>query len=243
MKHVLTFLGVLMAASAVSAATWLTDFTAAQAKAKAENKPMLVLFTGSDWCGYCIQLRRTALSSAEFNSYAEQNLVLMEVDFPRRKPLSPAQTKANEALAAKYGINGFPTLVLFNSSGSKHDVVPRSEDGKEFVSILQRYTGKAAAASVAQTQEKPKVDDGPPPPMFNGAPLKPLPQYTDLKLQGISGPAGRRLAIVNSQTLGVGEGAKIKLGNKEVSVRCVEIRQKSVLLAVDGQNQEVQGNW
>jgi thioredoxin-related protein len=230
-----------MAASAVSAATWLTDFGAAQGKAKAENKSMLVLFTGSDWCGYCIQLKRTALASAEFNSYADQNLVLVEVDFPRRKALSPAQTKANEALAVKYGINGFPTLLLFNSNASKHDVVPRSEDGKEFVAILQRYTGKAAA--VAQTPEKPKVDDGPPPPMFNGAPVKPLPQYTDLKLQGISGPAGRRLAIVNSQTLGVGEGAKIKLGNKEVAVKCVEIRQKSVLLAVDGQNQEVQGNW
>jgi thioredoxin-related protein len=241
MKRVLTFLGVLLTASAVSAAPWMTDFAAAQNKAKAENKPMLVLFTGSDWCGYCIQLRRTALSSAEFNSYADQNLVLVEVDFPRRKALSPAQTRANEALAVKYQINGFPTLLLFNSSGSKYDTVPRSEDGNQFVTALRRYSGKGS--EVAQSREKPKSEDGPPPPMFNGAPVKPAPHYSELKLQGISGPAGRRLAIVNSLTLGEGEGARMKLGNKDVAVKCVEIRQKSVLLAVDGQNQEVVGSW
>ena len=241
MKKLWVGLALVCATSVATAASWMTDFTAAQNKATAENKPMLVLFTGSDWCGYCIQLQRTAFASPDFHAFADQNLVLVEVDFPRRKALSAAQSKANEALAEKYGITGYPTLLLFN--GSKHQRVPRSEDGKEFVAILKHYMGKPGAGSVAQAKEKTKADDAPPPPMFNGAQVKPPPQYTELKLQGISGPAGRKLAIVNSQTLGVGESAQVKLGGKDVPVRCVEIREKSVLLVVDGHNQEVRGNW
>src|SRR6266481_5854060 len=67
------------------AATWLTDLPSAQATAKAENKIVLINFTGSDWCGWCIRLRDEVFSQPEFDAYANDHLVLVEADFPRHK--------------------------------------------------------------------------------------------------------------------------------------------------------------
>jgi protein disulfide-isomerase len=96
---------------------WMTDFKAAQAKAKAENKPLLLDFTGSDWCGWCIRLDEEVFSQAAFREYAAAELVLVEIDFPRRTD-QPAKLKAqNEALAQKYGIRGFPTILVLSPEG------------------------------------------------------------------------------------------------------------------------------
>lgn len=96
---------------------WMTDFEAAQAKAKAEGKPMLVDFTGSDWCGWCIKLDKEVFSKAAFKEYASENLILVEIDFPRGKKQSAELKAQNEALAEKYGIRGFPTILLMDSTG------------------------------------------------------------------------------------------------------------------------------
>lgn len=95
----------------------MTDFEAAQAKAKAENKPMLLDFTGSDWCGWCIKLKDEVFSQEAFQDYADASLVLVELDFPRKKPQSDAVKAQNEALAKKYQIRGFPTIVMLNPEG------------------------------------------------------------------------------------------------------------------------------
>lgn len=97
--------------------TWETDFEAAQAKAKASGKPMLLDFTGSDWCGWCIRLDKEVFSKPEFAAFASQALVLVELDFPRGKPQSEAIKKQNEALAQKYGVRGFPTILLLSADG------------------------------------------------------------------------------------------------------------------------------
>ena len=76
-------------------------------------------FTGSDWCGWCIKLNKEVFSKEEFADYAKKNLVLVEVDFPRRKKLSEEQKKANEALQEKYKIEGYPTLVVLNGDGKQ----------------------------------------------------------------------------------------------------------------------------
>src|SRR6266478_4278624 len=81
---------------------WLTDLPKAQAKAKEEKKLVLMDFTGSDWCGFCIKLNKEVFSKPEFTEYAKKNLVLVEVDFPTKKELSAAQKKANAALKEKY---------------------------------------------------------------------------------------------------------------------------------------------
>jgi thioredoxin-related protein len=98
---------------------WLTDLPKAQARAKAENKMVLMDFTGSDWCGWCIKFDKEALSTAEFKSYADTNLVLVVVDFPRNKPQSADLKAANKELGKKYNVDGYPTFVVLNKEGKE----------------------------------------------------------------------------------------------------------------------------
>lgn len=93
---------------------WLTDYDDAVKKAKAENKQVLMDFTGSDWCGWCIKLKKEVFDTPEFQKYAAENLVLLEVDFPRNKPQTPKEKKDNEKLAEKYKIEGYPTIIVLN---------------------------------------------------------------------------------------------------------------------------------
>jgi thioredoxin-related protein len=110
-------LGILQ--SLAAELTWHTDLTKAQALAKAEKKIIMIDFTGSDWCGYCIKLDKEVFKTPEFAEYAVKNLVLVTIDFPRKNPLPEAQAKANNALKAKYDVSGFPTLVLLNPDGKE----------------------------------------------------------------------------------------------------------------------------
>jgi len=96
---------------------WQTDYEQALATAKAAKKCVLLNFTGSDWCGPCIQMERTAFSKPAFLDYAKQNLVLVAVDYPRLKELPEKVTKQNERLMHQYSIGGFPTVILLNPDG------------------------------------------------------------------------------------------------------------------------------
>ena len=97
---------------------WLTDVTKAEAQAKTDNKLVLLDFTGSDWCGWCKKLDAETFSKTEFADYAKKNLVLVEVDFPNKKPQSDDLKKANAALQTKYSIEGFPTLIALKPDGT-----------------------------------------------------------------------------------------------------------------------------
>jgi thioredoxin-related protein len=103
--------------SAQAEPNWLTDFRKAREEAKSSHKLLLLDFTGSDWCGWCIRLQREVFSKPEFEEYARDNLVLMKVDFPRAQALTAEVRSQNQALAQKYGIQGFPTIVVLNESG------------------------------------------------------------------------------------------------------------------------------
>jgi thioredoxin-related protein len=97
-----------------------TNLTEALTKAKQENKHVFINFSGSDWCKSCIILKNTILNTADFKEFANKNLVVLNVDFPRSKKnqLSELQIKANEELAEKYNSKGqFPTIVLLNGEG------------------------------------------------------------------------------------------------------------------------------
>ncbi len=98
---------------------WLTDLPQAQAQAKVENKTVLLDFTGSDWCPWCIRLKNEVFSQPEFIAYANKNTVLVEVDFPRQKPQSREQKQANQKLADQYQVKGYPTVIVFDSNGRK----------------------------------------------------------------------------------------------------------------------------
>lgn len=112
-------LGAFLTAAQASEVHWMTSLPKAIAKAKANKKMVVIDFTGSDWCPFCIKLDKEVLKSATFDKYAKKNLVMVMADFPRHKELSAAQRKANQALAEKYQIRGFPTLVFLNSNGKE----------------------------------------------------------------------------------------------------------------------------
>ena len=98
-------------------APWLTDFQTATALAVREHKVVLIDFTGSDWCGWCMRLDAEVFSTAEFAAWAEKHAVLLEVDFPHRKAMSDRQREHNEALAERYAVEGFPTVVVLGADG------------------------------------------------------------------------------------------------------------------------------
>src|SRR4051794_40112881 len=142
---VTTFL-VLATVALVAADEWQTDYAKALATAKEQNKQVLLDFTGSDWCGPCIELRKRVFSQAEFRKYAEKNLVFVEVDYPQRKKQSAELKNQNEKLAKQYGIDekGYPTIVLLD---------PNGKTVREF----NGYSGEGVADIIAWIEGKKKL--------------------------------------------------------------------------------------
>jgi thioredoxin-related protein len=119
---------------------WLTDYKQAQQQAKANNKILLLDFTGSDWCGWCKKFDREVLLKPEFKDFARDNLVVVELDFPRAKQQAPELRKQNRELAQQYEIVGFPTILVLSADGQ----------------TLWRYDGyfpDGPAAFIAQLQK------------------------------------------------------------------------------------------
>lgn len=118
---------------------WLTDLDKAKEKAKAENKMVLMDFTGSDWCPPCKALHKNVLASPEFVEFAKKNLVLVEVDFPTKKPQSDELKKANKTLAKKFGIKAYPTIVVLDSTGKElsNESGYGGEKAKEFIAKIE----------------------------------------------------------------------------------------------------------
>jgi thioredoxin-related protein len=115
-----SFLLLLVAALLISPAFangWGDDYKAALATAAKENKKVLLDFTGSDWCGWCIKLKKETFDQPAFKDYADKNLVLVEIDFPQGKSQSPEVKKQNNALQEQYQVQGFPTLVVLDPQG------------------------------------------------------------------------------------------------------------------------------
>ncbi|MEZ6037990.1 MAG: thioredoxin family protein [Planctomycetota bacterium] len=100
-------------------AAWMTDFEAAKAAAKKDNKVILADFTGSDWCGWCIKLHKEVFDTPEFQKWADEKVVLLELDFPRNKQLPEDLVAQNKGLQRKFGIRGFPTIVFMDAEGNE----------------------------------------------------------------------------------------------------------------------------
>lgn len=99
------------------AIAWGTDFARAMEVAKASGRPVLVDFSGSDWCGWCIKLDEEVFSQPEFVRYATNAFVMFQADFPQRKAVPEATKRQNEELAAQYGVEGFPTVLILAPDG------------------------------------------------------------------------------------------------------------------------------
>ena len=109
----------ILVTSARAELNWLTDPKAAQAEAKQANKLVMLDFTGSDWCGWCIRLKKEVFSKPEFQEYANKNLVLVEIDFPKGKAQARELAQQNMQLASHYSVEGFPTLIVLDANGKK----------------------------------------------------------------------------------------------------------------------------
>jgi thiol-disulfide isomerase/thioredoxin len=96
---------------------WRTDYSGALRQARSENKLVLLDFTGSDWCPWCIKFDHDVLSTDRFAGYARNKLMLVKVDFPRHTPQPDDLKRSNAALSKQFGVDGFPTYVLVNADG------------------------------------------------------------------------------------------------------------------------------
>lgn len=108
---------VSQAADEGAAAGWLTSFEQAKEQAKKSGKVILADFTGSDWCGWCMKLKAEVFDKPEFKAWAEKNVILLEVDFPRKKKQDAALKKQNAEMMKTYKIEGFPTILFLDAEG------------------------------------------------------------------------------------------------------------------------------
>ena len=132
---------------------WLTDFEAAKKQAAEQKKPILMFFTGSDWCGWCKKLHSDVLDKDEFQDFAKDGLVLLELDFPRTKEQSEALKKQNAELGKKFKVSGYPTVVLLASDGEKE--LDRTEGyDSDLMKSLKKAVKKDAAASKKKSGEE-----------------------------------------------------------------------------------------
>ncbi|MDD7984205.1 thioredoxin family protein [Lentisphaera marina] len=96
---------------------WETNFEAAKQKASKENKALLVDFTGTDWCGWCIRLKEEVFDHKEFSDFANQHFILVEIDYPQKKVQSDEIKAQNEKLKNTYQIQGYPTILVMDAEG------------------------------------------------------------------------------------------------------------------------------
>lgn len=99
---------------------WVTDFEAAKKTATEGKKDLLIDFTGSDWCGWCIKLNKEVFDHEPFKAGTKDKFVLVELDFPNKKQLEPALKEQNQALQKQYQVRGFPTIIMADATGKPY---------------------------------------------------------------------------------------------------------------------------
>lgn len=117
MKKLIVFVFVLIFQninSQQSTLNWHTDLNKAVNISLSEKKPIMLFFTGSDWCGWCMRLKKEVFNFPEFETWTKENVVLVELDFPRRKAIDPKILNQNRELARIFGVSGYPTVWFVN---------------------------------------------------------------------------------------------------------------------------------
>ena len=140
---------------------WMTDLSAAKAKAAENNKDLLVLFTGSDWCGWCRKLENEKLGQKEFLEDARKHYILVKIDFPRRREQPPEQLQQNAILKQQYRITRLPNVFLCDSEGKpyaragyrKGDAASYS---KHLAELRQRKVTRDTQLKLAETLKGPE---------------------------------------------------------------------------------------
>jgi thiol-disulfide isomerase/thioredoxin len=129
--------------SAAQSQVWLTHFEKAKAEAAQTKRPIFAFFTGSDWCVWCVRLKKEALDTKAFTEFAADNLILFEADFPQGKEIPPELKRQNEHLMQQYSVRGFPTVLLLDAEGKELRQTGYQEGGAQaYVKHLKELLGQ-----------------------------------------------------------------------------------------------------
>ena len=133
---------------------WLINLEEAYAISEKSGKPIMANFTGSDWCGWCKKLTASVFKHQEFKDWADKNVVLLELDYPRRKKLPEDLRQQNSGLQRAFGIRGYPTVWVFHlekDTAGKFTIDPLGKTGysktvKEFTDGVDQMIAKKKGA-------------------------------------------------------------------------------------------------
>jgi thioredoxin-related protein len=218
-------------------ARWLTSFAEAAEEASRERKLVLLDFTGSDWCGWCQRLEAETFSQRGFIEYADKNLVLVRVDFPKQKQQSGELKEANRALKSQFSVSGFPSVFIVKPNGSilweqrgylpggPVAMVAEAEQCRKAAGLRRvTPTSGAAAAVIPRSATVPQPAPAPRPQNPGGEP----------KLQGIVYSSSHPTAMINGSICEVGDTVK--------GARVIKIERETVTVEYEGQTKVLQLN-
>ncbi len=133
---------------------WMVLLEEAYNESKKTGKPIMANFTGSDWCGWCVRLTKSVFSKDEFKTWADDKVVLLELDFPRRKSLPEKLKVQNQSLQQAFQVRGFPSVWVFDmdrDAEGKYNVSAHGKTG--YAPTVGEFTG-AIEQMLAQRAEK-----------------------------------------------------------------------------------------
>lgn len=142
---------------------WITDLEQAYQLSKKTKKPILANFTGSDWCGWCKRLTANVFTHQEFKDWATKNVILLELDYPRRKEIPEEVRGQNASLQQAFQVSGFPTIWLFrlekDGANNQFNIIPLGKTGyadsvEKFTGALQQMMAQEKANTAAKGQGK-----------------------------------------------------------------------------------------
>lgn len=146
---------------------WTMDYTAALAKAAESGLPLLLNFTGSDWCGWCRLMDKQVFSTGDWQAWARDNLILVWIDFPKDKNLVPDKYRErNDALSQQYGVRGFPTYFVLDSdgrtvlgtAGAERDITPKTFIAKIEAILISSEKSVAALRATMNAEDQALLD-------------------------------------------------------------------------------------
>lgn len=158
--------------------TWLTNYEEAVDKAKSSSKPIILFFTGSDFCTWCTKLEKEVFETQEFANLAGNQFIFLKLDFPQNHPLTPQLSAQNKQLQNKYGVRRFPTLVILDSTAQQQigQAGYRTGGGRQYAEYLKKmvenhnnykknlqasHNGKLSGIELRKLYEKSKELDLP----------------------------------------------------------------------------------
>lgn len=127
---ILFFISFMSNSFSQEKAVWHQDLKEAFETSQKENKPLMLFFTGSDWCGWCVRLQKEVFYKPEFIEWAKKNVVLVELDFPRRKAQTPEIKAQNAQLQQQFQVRGYPTIWFVEAASNSVGQVNLNQLGK-----------------------------------------------------------------------------------------------------------------